>query len=224
MYHEKIGAWLQSLPKPLALFAANDWGALDASQTCTFYDIHVPEEVAILGVGNDELACHAAQPKLSSIQLPLREIARESVKALAAKFAPHSSHLVRSIRLAPTALVTRASTQFFPTEDAIVSTALKYMATNISKPLKIRDLLNSLGISRPQLEKRFRAVLGRTPLVEFRRQRIERARCLLVDTEMSMREIGKLSGFSSEIRFSTVFREIAGMSPSEFRALHQPSR
>ncbi len=216
MHHEGLGKWLMSLPKPVALFASNDWDALEASQACAFSGIRVPDEVSILGVGNDELACLVARPELSSIQLPLRLVAQEAVMILAPLLERNRSFVARSIQMKPVALVTRASTQFLPVDDLLVAKTLGYMDEHMNKPIKIQDLLRHFGVSRSHLEQRFRAVLGRTPLVELRRLRIERARRFLSDTDLSMKKIASLSGFSSEIRFTTVFREITGKSPTEF--------
>ena len=216
MHHEGLGHWLMSLPKPVALFASNDWDALEASQACAFRGIRIPDEVSILGVGNDELACRVARPELSSIQLPLRLVAQEAVAILASQLEPQSSYVPRSVQLKPTALVTRASTRFFPVSDPLVAQTLKYMDENIAKPIKINELLRHFDVSRSHLEKRFRAMLGRTPLVELRRLRIEQARRFLLDTDLPMKKISKLTGFGSEIRFTTVFRELTGKTPTEF--------
>jgi len=222
MYHAKLGKWLKKLPKPVAVFASNDWDALEISQTCILHGIAIPQQVSLLGVGNDELACLVARPELSSIRLPLREIAREAVEILRQTMDVPVAPPVRRVVMRPQDLITRASTRFFPVQDELVGDALAYMAENIGRPLQISRLLKHFRVSRTILEKRFRSALGRTPLVELRRQRIERAKTLLIDSDLPMKEIGRRSGFSSEIRFATVFREITGKSPSEFRLEFQP--
>ncbi len=221
MNHAKLGKWLKKLPKPVAVFASNDWDALEISQTCILYGIDIPQQVSLLGVGNDELACRVARPELSSIRLPLREVAGEAVAILRQTMDARNSPPMRSVVMHPQGLITRASTQFFPVNDPLVGDALAFMAENLGRPLQISRLLKHFRVSRTVLEKRFRLALGRTPLVELRRQRIERAKTLLVDTDLPMKNIGRLSGFSSEIRFATVFREITGKSPSEFRTESQ---
>jgi len=101
--------------------------------------------------------------------------------------------------------------------DPVVSKALKFIQDHVSEPIKVEDLLRHVFVSRTLLERKFRAELGRTPLVEIRRQRVRLARQLLSDTDLSISEIAESCGFSSDIRLSTVFKELTGQSPSAFR-------
>ena len=64
-----VTRWLHDLPKPTALFCCDDSHALLISETCKLEGIDVPEEIAILGVDNDELYCAISDPPISSIEL-----------------------------------------------------------------------------------------------------------------------------------------------------------
>ena len=65
----EVSQWLQELPKPVALFCCDDAHALFISETCRMTNIRIPEEVALLGVDNDELMCNISDPPISSIEL-----------------------------------------------------------------------------------------------------------------------------------------------------------
>lgn len=64
----EVSQWLQQLPKPVALFCCDDAHALFISETCKMTNIPIPEEIALLGVDNDELMCNISDPPISSLE------------------------------------------------------------------------------------------------------------------------------------------------------------
>jgi LacI family transcriptional regulator len=81
----------------------------------------------------------------------------------------------------------------------------------------VSDVVRAAQVARRSLERKFRAVLGRSPLEEIRRARLERVRELLVNTDLPMPTIAVRSGFDSAVRLTTVFREETGLTPTGFR-------
>ena len=79
---EQVSRWLLSLPKPIALFACDDYYALQITEVCKMYDISIPEEIAVLGVDNDKLLCNISDPQLSSIELDIENGGYEAGKLL----------------------------------------------------------------------------------------------------------------------------------------------
>ncbi|HEX7260689.1 MAG TPA: substrate-binding domain-containing protein, partial [Luteolibacter sp.] len=71
---QRLLAQLLELPKPLALFAFDDPHAVDAIEMCLDAGLRVPEDVAVLGVGNLELACECSMVPISSVEYDLRAI------------------------------------------------------------------------------------------------------------------------------------------------------
>src|SRR5439155_24236222 len=59
-----LALWLKPLPKPLALLARDDLRAREVLDACQIAGLHVPEEIAVLGVNADELICELANPSL----------------------------------------------------------------------------------------------------------------------------------------------------------------
>ncbi len=214
-FRERIKTWLDALPKPIGIYALDDWKAFETQLACRKIGIRIPEDVAIIGVNDDDLACHISNPNLSSIRLPLEKLGFESGKSVVALL---ENGKVEDKTLKSIGLVTRASTNTFAVSDTVVEEALKFMQRESNKPIRVEEVLQHVGVSRSLLERRFRGEIGRTPLVEMRRQRVERARELLSDTELAINKIAELCGFASNIRFTTVFREQVGITPTEFRS------
>lgn len=214
--HREIPLWLESLEKPVALLASNDDAALEVSQICRERGLKIPYQIALLGTDNDDLLCRLAQPALSSVRIPLRRMGYLAAQASTEILRGHMP--ARHVRVfQPEGVAFRASTDMFDVDDDAVREALLFMQRHSEVPFKVGDVLKHVGISRSLLERKFRAALGRTPLVEIRRRRIEQAKQLLSDTGLPLKTVASRVGFSSNIRFTTVFRELTGVTPSEYR-------
>jgi len=207
LYHMAMGEWLEGLPKPVGVFAANDWEALAVAQACSEAGLRVPGEVSILGAGDDPLLCRLSATEISSIKLPFAWVGQDSSEQLLARLSGRCQPAMH--RRKHLAIIPRRSSDEFGVPDSTVRQALDYMAANIAQPFKIAALISHLGVSRPSIERYFRAVFGRgeTPLVILRRLRMEKAKQLLADGSLSNAEIAARTGFSSNIRFVTVFKQ-----------------
>ena len=117
----------------------------------------------------------------------------------------------------PTGVITRQSTDLLATTDADVADAVRFIHANAGRPISVEDVMREVPLSRRQLERRFRDALGRSILDEIQKCRVDRARQLLVDTELTLPQIALASGFASASYFSVVFSRSAGMTPGEFR-------
>ena len=176
-----------------------------------------------MGVGNEETFCKTSNPPLSSIQIPCERTGYDAAGLLDALL-NKKRILNKKNFLPPSGLVSRRSTDVLQVNDPVILKALQFIQENIGKPIQIKDVLKHVFVSQSLLERKFREELERTPLAEIRRQRIQRARQLLSDTNLSQAEIAEACGFSSDVRFSAVFKEITGTSPSAFRkAVKTPS-
>ena len=212
--------WVASLPRPVALLAANDrysWWAVDA---CRIAGRRIPDDVAILGVDNDELTVAMARPALSSIELPGFRIGEEAAALLGALMGGANVPPVPRL-LAPESVISRASTDVLAMDDEAVVQALRFIRANSAKPVTVDDVLDAVPLGRRSLERRFRKALGRSLLDEIRQVHIDRAKRLLRDTTLEMPRVARESGFASAVRFSTVFHQVVGMSPTAFRRASQ---
>ena len=212
----QVRQWLRELAKPVAVLADHDVAAHDLADMCQLLGLRVPDDVAILGVDNDELECQLAFPPLSSVVIPAERIGFEAAKRLDRML---SGRRVSNdvVYLPPVHIVTRHSTSMFAVDEPIVTAALHYIRNHLTEPLNVGRIAAEVVVRRRVLEQKFRALLGRSVLAEIHRARIERVKELLASTEQPMSEVAQRSGFSSPQRMAIVFRKLSGRSPGEYR-------
>jgi LacI family transcriptional regulator len=218
--YKSMVEWVRQLPKPAAVLAANDIHALDFIDACSDAGVSVPEQVAVLGVDNDELVCRITHPRLSSIQTPAERVGYESARLLDALMAGKAAGTPR-ILVQPTHVITRPSTDTVAIEDHEVAQAVEFIRGHAGDPISVNDVLAAVPVSRRWLERRFRQVLGRSPLQEIRRMHLEQAKRLLVETDLQMTQVAHRSGFGDATYLGIVFRRHLKISPSEFRRRHR---
>ncbi|MEX0652575.1 MAG: DNA-binding transcriptional regulator [Phycisphaeraceae bacterium] len=208
--------WLKTLPKPVAIMAVYDDMALLLSEACRELGLHVPDEVALVGVDDDDLLTRIAYPALSSVRLPLRKIGTEAARQLDRQISGRKPP-VKPVLLPPLGVSVRASSDTVKVSNEHVNKALAVIHRDEGKSITVEDLLKKVPVSRSWLERQFKAVLGRTPYAEIQRVRIERARRLLAHSDMPLHQIAKVCGFGGPIRFSHTFSRETGEPPSAYR-------
>jgi LacI family transcriptional regulator len=212
----EVGEWVKSLPKPCAVFTHADDHARRVLNECSRLRIRVPEEVAVLGCDNDELECELSPTPISSVAFPLRRLGYEAAgmveRLLAGEEPPEGP-----VRLSPTGIVTRRSTDVIAVKDPIVARAVSYISAHAAEPIDVSNVVKASGASRRYLERRFNTLLGRTPKQEILRVRVGIAKRLLSETLLPMPDIAGASGFTDSKMLSSVFVRDMGMTPSEFR-------
>jgi len=213
---EGFDAWLAGLPRPAALFACNDTVGLKAAAACRRLGLAVPGDVAMLGVDNEDILCELSVPPLSSIALDLERIGWKAAEALAAVMEARSPRGV-PVAVPPREVVERESTRAIRTGDELVDRALAVIQGPAASPVTVSHILVSVHCSRRTLEKRFRSVLGRSIHQEVVRQRVESARRLLRDTNLTISAVAAEAGFANAQRFYSAFRKVQGATPGAYR-------
>jgi LacI family transcriptional regulator len=212
-----IGAWVKRLPRPTGVFCANDILASQLVEICRQQVVAVPEHVAILGVDNDDLLCGLARPPLSSIALPDQEVGVQAAIHLDRLLRGERRILNKPLLLAPVQVVARRSTDLSAMPDAIVARACGFIQAQACRRLSVGDVANEVGVGRRTLERRFRAVLGRSLAEEIRRCHVERAKEQLADPHVSLAVVAQRTGFGSAKQFAVAFRAVTGLTPRTFR-------
>lgn len=213
---KRLGQWLRGQPKPLGVMAALDARGRQVIEACMEVGLNVPEEVAVIGVDNDELLCDLCDPPLSSIVLNAEKAGYEAAELLdrmmrGEKVPP------RQIPITPTHVVARQSTEIAATGDPKMDGALRFIRHEASRPLGVPDVAAHLGLSRRSLELRFRRALGHTVLTEIRRSQLERVRAFLIETDHSLGQIARQCGFANGNYLGKIFRREFGETPQHFR-------
>lgn len=211
-----LGAWLASLPKPVGLMGCNDLRARQMVDACKNQGIKVPEDVAVVGVDNDDLVCELSEVPLSSVALNTEGIGYEASRMLDdllhGRDVPDEPVLVE-----PVGLVTRRSSDILAIDDPEVAEAMRYIMNHAGERISVENVLSELAVSRRSLERRFRKLLGRSPSAEIRRAHIDRAKRMLRETDLPMPKVAQASGFTDAVRFSKTFRREVGQTPSDYR-------
>ena len=215
---KRLREWLLSLPKPTGLFAAYDIRARGVLDACGEVGIGVPDEIAILGVDNDDILCETSSPTLSSIAMTTEEAGYRAAAILdEAMSSRRRTRETVLIQFAAKAVVERRSTAHDATRDELVRRCRALIEANVANHFGVADLARSLSVSRRKLEMRFRAAAGRTVGEEIVEQRIRRAKTLLAQRTMSQAQIAAVCGFTDASHMNVVFRRRCGVRPSEFR-------
>jgi LacI family transcriptional regulator len=213
-----LQGWLVGLPRPVGVLASHDIQGVQLSEACRRAGLRVPDEVALLGVDDDDFFCEVARPSLSSVALPGERIGFEAARMLEGLISGRERQTSpRTLLLPSPGVVTRHSSDVLAIEDGDVATAVRYIRAHALGSIGVPDVLEAVAVSRRSLERRFRSVLGRGLGEEIRRVRLEKAKGLLSGTEIPIAQVATNSGFSEAKRLSTVFRLETGLTPMEYR-------
>lgn len=214
--YNRILRWLRRQTFPLGVFAVLDDFALMVLRAARELGLRVPDDVAVLGAGDDDFLVGLERVPLSSVKLPARKIGYEAGAAIDRLIA-RQTPVPRHIRLDPVGINARQSTDTIFARDEVVVKALRYIRANAARSPYIADIAKAAGVARTTLQMRFQAVVGHTMLDEIQRVRIQLAKDLLRTSDLSLELIAERCGFGNSQRFSVLFRQLTGLPPSRYR-------
>lgn len=216
----RLGTWLTRLPKPVGLLACNDDRARMVSDICRARGLRVPDDIAILGVDNDQHVCNRATPALSSVSLAT-ERAGYDAAALLDQLISGRHPKTRVIIAKPIGVVERQSTDLVACEDANVVKAVRFIRENSSRVIQVRDVATTAGLSRRVLQNRFQKALGRTVLDEIHQSRVRHISHMLAGTDLAISTIAASIGYGADAHLARFFSRRTGISPLKYRQLHR---
>jgi LacI family transcriptional regulator len=211
-----VAEWLRSLPKPIGLMVCNDDRAQQVLEANKAAGARIPEEIAVLGVDNDEMICELTHPPLSSIALNFEEAGYEAAVQLDRQMRGRKASRCE-VNLRPTHVHTRQSTDVLAVEDPIVARALRFIRTRAGEVLSVEDVVDATSTSRRLLERHFRQTIGLTIYSEIQRAHIERACRMLAETNWPLEEVARRCGFSNCVHFSVAFKRQMKRTPEQHR-------
>ena len=216
-----MSRWVKELPKPIGILACYDIAGQEVLEACKIAAVAVPDEVAVLGVDNDELICNLTSPPMSSIQSdPSRTgflAAQLLDKMMAGARVPGEMHLVEPLRT-----VTRQSTDILAVDDAVVGKALRFIRDRAGQPTSVAEVSRHVGLARRALDLRFERLIGHTVHAEITRVRMERLAELLVQTDATLPQLADRLGFPHAEYMGVAFKRYSGRPPGEYRAANRP--
>ncbi len=211
-----LGKWLRSLPKPLGVMAANDNRARHILEACRSFNLKVPQEIAVIGVDNDELLCRLSSPSLTSIEQGARRLGYEAA-ALLDRLMHGKKPRQRSFLVDPIGIVIRQSTDVLAIEEPKVAKAMAFIQEHAFEGIKVPDVVEAVAVSRSGLETRFAKTLGYTVRTAIRQVQLERARRLISDSSLPLKQVASDTGFRSVQHMTTLFGKAFGRSPAKYR-------
>jgi LacI family transcriptional regulator len=214
--HRRLEDWLDRLPKPVGVLSCDDSNVPRLVSACQALGIGIPEDLALIGVNNNELVCDTVSPPASSVDTDLYQVGFEA-GALMHRLLSGERPPKTPILVPPRGVQRRQSTDVLAAGDPLVSDALRLMRRRAHEPVTIADILDALPASRRSIELHFREAIGRSPSEELRRLRLDRVAAMLGDGDLSLEEIASQCGFQYREQMWRAFRKAFGTSPGAYR-------
>lgn len=216
-----IARWIESLPRPVGIMAAYDVRALEVLDAVRSLGLACPDDVAVIGVDNDEVLCSLASPPLSSVSQNLECIGYEAARTLAAMMdgLPASD---RSVYVPPLGVAIRRSTDVLAIDDPDLRRALRLIRARACDGVTADDVANATDLSRRSLDRHFTRFIGRSIHDEIVRTKLHTARRLLAETDLKLAAVAARCGFAHAAQFCNVFKKAFNATPTEHRRRCRP--
>jgi LacI family transcriptional regulator len=217
--HERLSlaTWLESLPRQTGLMACNDMCGRQVLEACADAEVRVPAHLAVVGVDNDELLCELSDPPLSSVALDVERAGYEAAFLLNGLMSGQKKKREHVVPVNPLWVVARRSSDLIVKDDPLVDDALRFIKDHAGRAVGVPDVVSEMGVSRRTLERRFSCAIGRSILTEINRCRLDRAKCLLQETDLPVCRIATEAGFANPRMLNRIFRRVEGFPPAAFR-------
>ena len=212
--------FLSGLSRPAGVFAACDRLARWVIQTAVEAGISVPNEVAVLGVDNEDITCTHARPTLSSLQPDFTTLGYEAARLLDRLLSTDAA-VPAETRIGGIRLVERESTAPAYSAAFLVAQAKDRIRHGPERHPHVADVARALGVSRRLLDLRFREATGESVLEFLRREKLAQAKRLLAETDMPVGAVCETCGFRSVNHLKRIFRAETGLSMRAWRATQQ---
>jgi LacI family transcriptional regulator len=213
----RLVKWLSGLPTPIGLFAVTDYRARQVLDACRQIGLRVPQQVAVIGVDNEEVICVHVQPQLTSVA---RNNQQEGYIAAAMLDQLLRGKKVEELEkmVPPLGVVPRESTETVAFKDARLCQAVEYLNQHIEDPIGVQELASHVGVSRRWMEYAFRDALGESPYQYIRHRRLKRAAHLLEEEpSVKIYQVARRTGFTSAKQLSMAFGQQFGQTPREYQ-------
>ena len=212
----------RSYQKPVGVFCYNDYTASDIVGICMDSNIHIPEQIAVIGVDDDPVV--RLPISLSSVRHDLEGMAYRAAELLDQLMDGRKPNFQES-KVQPKGVVTRQSTDITVIQNPRVLKGIEYIRANFpGSALSVERVASAVGVSRRSLEKAFRAEICRSVLQEIIRTRTSQAKLLLATTDLPVADVAARSGFANLNHFFRVFRQQTESTPRGYRVARRPKK
>lgn len=212
--------WINQLPVPTAVYCSDDSAASDLLFYCHQNNIHVPDQIAILGTEDSEGLCDCAHPPLSSVHIPYRKIGYEAMRIMVEWL--ETGHMpVADTVLPPDYISARASTDTLAIEDEQLRKSVRLLRDHCTEKISMDEIARKSGMSLRVMQSKFKTQIGHSPLAELHKARIEQVKQMLRKTPFTLDEIADKTGYPNANYLCEHFKKITALSPGEYRRATQ---
>ena len=214
--NKQLQTWLDGLSKPCGLFAASDAIAATVLSVCRSSGIAVPEDISIVGIDDNVELCESTSPTLSSIHPDFRQGGRLAARLLARKLIGRGK-VPQTTVFAISGIVKRGSTRRTKRKDECVANAIERIWKPGGVHLSPKEITDKFPCSRRNAEIRFRRAMGHSIHDEIMAVRVDAAKRLLAETDLSISSVAEQCGYTSVAHFRDAFRDATALNPLAWR-------
>jgi LacI family transcriptional regulator len=215
-HQAELITWLESMEKPVGIFATNDQLAVRLLDACRRADIVVPEEVAVVGCENETTLCDFASPTLTSVQFDGETVGYKAAELLD-QLMQGEDIAADSFLVPPKGIEVRASSDEYVIEDPIVLRTVKLIREHAFEGITVAEIVRAIGVSRSTLERRMKGALQRGTKEEILRVQFKEVNRLLRNSDLTIETISDLAGFTHAHYLQTSYRERYDITPGAYR-------
>jgi len=213
----KLGSWLQTLPLHTAILCVDDQIARETIDAAARVGLSVPEDLAVLGIDDDEHLCTLSPTPISSVATNARQVGQAAAQLLESIMQNPRAKVAKETLIPSSQVTTRASTDILSCDSKLITGALKFIKKHACDPISVGQVVEQSPVCRSLLEREFKSTLGRSVFKEILRTKLSRSQDLLANTNRTLDDIAEDSGFQSGIYLSQVFRREFGITPGRWR-------
>ena len=217
---DKLRDWIDPLPHPTAILAANDHYAIQILSICRACSLKVPRQISVLGVDNDELLAENSLPTLSSIEPNFNEAGYRAAAEMDRLLLTRKSTTGRELVCGVKRLVERHSTMYLSPSAHLVANALDFIRRNVSDGITPGDVVQHLKVSRSLIELRMHEIHGKSLATTLREHRLTLVKQYLESTDRPITRILSECGYRNIRAAENLFRKVTGVLPRAWRAQH----
>ena len=218
-----LAKFLKKLPRPAAIFAANDLLAVQVAEACHEAQLKMPSDIALVGCDNDEFLCMVGRPAITSIRPGFEQAGYAAARALDALMRGRH-HAESVIRIPGAKIVPRGSTENIPPAVAVVNAAMDYITAHALEGISTANVVAHLRISRSLLDLRFRQLRNESVMDAILSIRLAAVKDRVEKTDRKFIAIGAECGFRNPDYLKRLFRKRFGMSMRAWRATYRKAK
>ncbi|KER02615.1 DNA-binding transcriptional regulator [Photorhabdus temperata] len=213
----RLKDWIQTLPPNTGIIAVTDARARHILSVCEHLDIPIPDKICVIGIDNEEIARFLSRTALSSVVQGTQKMGYQAAKLLHQLLEGYSPKKYHRQLIPPLKVIARQSTDFRALKDPLVIQAMHYIRHNACKGIKVEQVIDAVGISRSNLENRFKKEFGQTIHTIIHNEKLDKVKNILTHTSIPISEIVSICGYSSLHYFYSMFKRNYNMTPKEYR-------